>query len=227
MADCKIHTAATPEQCAQNHAAKPPEERYKQETYVICMIRVPRSATPLKGSMGGHGRSCIGWLTDRFDNLIMRFEEPSSMVRWDSPLFVIPFSEPPPIAAIWDTLTTGAKAPPNKAVSAPPKPPPNSLQVLSNTTSTIVSGLLAHINAFPGSDTYPIPTPPAGEGAKLSLHLPTKTLTLAEMQRHKRQFENAQIKAHTTGASVVVTWREEDVAAKFVGFLEATWDTLQ
>lgn len=166
-----------------------------------------------------------GTLTCRFDNLIMRFEEPSSMVRWDSPLFVIPFSEDPPFDAIWDSIMTGAKAPPNKAVQAPPKPPPNALQVLSNTTSTIITGLLAHINAFPGSDTYPIPAPPASEKGKLVLHLPIKTPTLAEMQRHKRQFENAQIKAHTTGAKVTMTWSEGDVASKFVGFLEATWDT--
>lgn len=167
-------------------------------------------------------------LISSFENLIQRFEEPSSMVRWDSPLFVVPFPEPPPFSAIWDTLTTGAKAPPTAAVAAPPKPPPNSLQILSATTSAIVSGVLAHVNAFPGSDTFPIPSPPAkatGAGERVILHLPVKTPTLAEMQRHKRQFENAQIKAHTTGAKVQMTWSEEQVAVKFVSFLEATWDT--
>jgi protein KTI12 len=147
------------------------------------------------------------------------------MVRWDSPLFVVPFPEDPPYAAIWNTLTTGAKAPPTAAVAAPPPPPPNSLQILTNTTSSIVTGLLAHVNAFPGSDTYPIPAPPAKEGVRTVLRLPIKTPTLAEMQRHKRQFENAQIKAHTTGAKTLMTWSEGEVAGKFVSFLEAIWDT--
>lgn len=51
-----------------------------------------------------------------FDNLIMRFEEPSSMVRWDSPLFTIPYNEDPPFKDIWKTITSGAKKPPTAAV---------------------------------------------------------------------------------------------------------------
>ena len=29
----------------------------------------------------------------RLENLLMRYEEPSSMVRWDSPLFTVPWSD--------------------------------------------------------------------------------------------------------------------------------------
>jgi protein KTI12 len=46
----------------------------------------------------------------------MRFEEPSSMVRWDSPLFTIAWDEEPPYDAIWESITKGAKAPPTAAV---------------------------------------------------------------------------------------------------------------
>lgn len=46
----------------------------------------------------------------------MRFEEPSSMVRWDSPLFTIAYDEEPPYDAIWESITKGAKAPPTAAV---------------------------------------------------------------------------------------------------------------
>jgi hypothetical protein len=53
----------------------------------------------------------------RFDNLIMRFEEPSSMVRWDSPLFTIPTDEEPPYDVIWKAITTGEMKPPTAAVT--------------------------------------------------------------------------------------------------------------
>lgn len=55
-------------------------------------------------------------LTVRFDNLIMRYEEPSSMVRWDSPLFTIAPEDDAPFEAIWAAITTGNKKPPTGAV---------------------------------------------------------------------------------------------------------------
>lgn len=40
------------------------------------------------------------------DNLIFRYEEPSTHSRWDKPLFTVPwFDEQPPIADIWTALT--------------------------------------------------------------------------------------------------------------------------
>ena len=54
----------------------------------------------------------------RLDNLIMRYEEPSSMVRWDSPLFTVPWDEALPGDEIWKAVTEGNKKPPNAAVQA-------------------------------------------------------------------------------------------------------------
>lgn len=51
----------------------------------------------------------------RFDNLLMRFEEPSSMVRWDSPLISIPWDEDPPYEEIWNVVMKGAKKGPTAA----------------------------------------------------------------------------------------------------------------
>lgn len=164
------------------------------------------------------------WRTKgRFDNLIMRFEEPSSMVRWDSPLFTIPWDEEPPFSAIWDSITTGAKAPPTAAVAVVPQPPANSLQILTTTTSTIVSSLLAHIASSPGSSIFQVPRPPAKE--LLELHLPLRTITLSEMQRLKRQFERVHTLAIQSNGRAAGTWTEGEVAAKFVSFLEITWET--
>ena len=51
-----------------------------------------------------------------FENLIMRFEEPSSMVRWDSPLITLSPDESPPYDEIWNIITKGEKKAPNAAV---------------------------------------------------------------------------------------------------------------
>ena len=51
----------------------------------------------------------------RFDNLLMRFEEPSSMVRWDSPLISIPWDEDPPYEEIWNIVMKGEKKGPTAA----------------------------------------------------------------------------------------------------------------
>ena len=49
----------------------------------------------------------------RFENLLMRFEEPNSMVRWDSPLFTVLWEEEDvPADEIWKAVTAGdVKAP--------------------------------------------------------------------------------------------------------------------
>ena len=55
----------------------------------------------------------------RLDNLIARYEEPSSMVRWDSPLFTVPWSESDvPIELIWKVITEGNVKPPNAGTQA-------------------------------------------------------------------------------------------------------------
>jgi len=50
----------------------------------------------------------------RLDNLLRRYEEPSSMVRWDSPLFTVLWTdESPPNEDIWKAVTEGLMKPPN------------------------------------------------------------------------------------------------------------------
>ncbi|KAK6905148.1 protein KTI12 [Kwoniella mangroviensis CBS 10435] len=181
---------------------------------------------------------CGGWHEKRgecsykpatFDNLIMRYEEPSSMVRWDSPLFTIPWDEQPPFEDIWNAILKGDKKPPPAAVLQRNKPPPNTLQTLTKTTQFIVTSLLSHISSLPGTSTYPIPSPPAPQPnskGPLVLHLPSRKLTLSEMQRLKRQFEGVQVKAQQSGGLAASgNWTEEEVAVGFVRFLEEIWDT--
>ncbi|PGH23084.1 hypothetical protein AJ80_02858 [Polytolypa hystricis UAMH7299] len=43
---------------------------------------------------------------DLLQNLIFRYEEPSTMSRWDKPLFTVPWEDPtPPVEDIWTALT--------------------------------------------------------------------------------------------------------------------------
>lgn len=49
----------------------------------------------------------------------MRYEEPSSMVRWDSPLFTVPWSdEDVPGEQIWVATTEGLVKPPKAGTTA-------------------------------------------------------------------------------------------------------------
>lgn len=49
----------------------------------------------------------------------MRYEEPNSMVRWDSPLFTILWEEADvPAEDIWKAVTAGDVKPPNAGTQA-------------------------------------------------------------------------------------------------------------
>lgn len=53
------------------------------------------------------------------ENLLLRYEEPSSMVRWDSPLFTIPWTDAAiPADEIWKAVTAGNVKPPNAGTQA-------------------------------------------------------------------------------------------------------------
>ena len=46
-----------------------------------------------------------GYPKEIFENLILRYEEPNGMNRWDSPLFTVPYKdETSPFEAIWEAV---------------------------------------------------------------------------------------------------------------------------
>ncbi|KAG8902333.1 hypothetical protein FRB99_004616 [Tulasnella sp. 403] len=149
------------------------------------------------------------------ENLIMRFEEPNSMARWDSPLFTVSSDDTLPVDAIWQTLMTGAKASLNVAVLQNAKPPTDALQVLESTSATIV-GLIssaAVMNSGSGGRT-PLPL---SATTRVEITLPARNISLAELQRHKRQFVSIHKKALTQGAKGSLDWTEETIAQNQVG----------
>ncbi|KAF8750958.1 Chromatin associated protein KTI12 [Rhizoctonia solani] len=87
-----------------------------------------------------------------FDNLIQRYEEPNSMVRWDAPLFTVPWSdETVPGEDIWRAITLGDKRPANQAVASIAKPPSDALQVLDQTTASVVGAIMSAQSTLGGS----------------------------------------------------------------------------
>ncbi|KAF4598307.1 hypothetical protein EYR38_006703 [Pleurotus pulmonarius] len=152
------------------------------------------------------------------NGLIMRYEEPSSMVRWDSPLFTVLWTEDGvPGDQIWDAITEGNVKPPNASTLQSIKAPSDALHCLEQTTTSVVSAAMTESQGFGGPVTLSV-TP----SLQLQINLPSRNITLSELQRYKRQFITIHKKAITLGSTEkgAVDWSEESVAHKFVAFLE-------
>ncbi|KAH7108243.1 chromatin associated protein KTI12 [Auriculariales sp. MPI-PUGE-AT-0066] len=158
-----------------------------------------------------------------FDNLIMRFEEPNSMARWDSPLFTIVWDDAePPYEAILKAVTEGQVQVANAGTISAPKAPTDALQLLETTTTTLVAAIVAEQANSGGAGGSLVLTSPAAGGQRLSLTMPPRNVTLPELQRLKRQFVAAHRKAMTQGAMEKggVGWTEERVASMFVEHIQ-------
>ncbi|KAI0072500.1 chromatin associated protein KTI12 [Panus rudis PR-1116 ss-1] len=160
---------------------------------------------------------------ETFENLLLRYEEPSSMVRWDSPLFTVPWlDEDVPADDIWKAVTEGVVKPPNAGTQAVPKAPTDALRALEHTTTSIVAAIMSEqANSggfFPGGSI----TLSLSDGLKPRITLPARNITLSELQRMKRQFTTVHKKAITLGTTEKgsVDWSEESVAEKFVAHVE-------
>ncbi|KAG8734309.1 hypothetical protein FRC10_011768 [Ceratobasidium sp. 414] len=162
-----------------------------------------------------------------FENLLQRYEEPNSMVRWDAPLFTVPWSDDAvPGEDIWKAIMSGDVRPANQAVAAISKPPSNALQTLDQTTAAIVGAIMSAQLSLGGtggalplnitsSQSEPLP--------RIDIALPARHVSLPELSRHKRQFVAARKKAVTQGLAGnkgEMEWGAEAVAKKFVEYLE-------
>ncbi|EKM80912.1 hypothetical protein AGABI1DRAFT_71535 [Agaricus bisporus var. burnettii JB137-S8] len=158
---------------------------------------------------------------ETLENLFMRYEEPSSMVRWDSPLFTVAWSdESLPNDSIWEAITKGNIKPPNSGTLNVAKAPSNALHTLEQTTTAMVSSIMAE-QAAGQSMGGPISLTLNG-GTKAAVCLPARNITLSELQRLKRQFVTIHRKAITLGTTEKgsVDWGEESIAKKFGTYIE-------
>lgn len=159
---------------------------------------------------------------ETLDSLLMRFEEPNAMTRWDSPLIIVPTTlnqaeddassstidesqisvEPIPFDDIWEAATKGTvnKAPevvaPTRSTTA------NYLSILESSTQTVVSCILEHQSSFglqPGTE-LPIKHPSLTGPTPLTFTPPgDKPATMASLQRIRRQF----VRMHSSGSAQI------------------------
>ncbi|GJE97735.1 chromatin associated protein KTI12 [Phanerochaete sordida] len=161
------------------------------------------------------------YVQETLDNLLMRFEEPSSMVRWDSPLITVPWlDEDIPADDIWKAVTEGNVKPPNAGTQAVPKAPTDALRALEATTTAMVAAIMAEQAAsggLGGPVTLSLP-----DDVKTSVALPARSITLSELQRTKRQFVAVNKKAITLGTTEkgALDWSEGSIAQKFAAYIE-------
>lgn len=102
-----MYVVAQSEHCRAWNLSRQGEDAYNTATYVNCY------SLPMCILISTH----VSY--NSLDNLIMRYEEPSSMVRWDSPLFTVPWTdEDVPGEEIWLAITEGVVKPPNAGTSA-------------------------------------------------------------------------------------------------------------
>ncbi|KAG9074596.1 hypothetical protein FS749_013815 [Ceratobasidium sp. UAMH 11750] len=162
-----------------------------------------------------------------FENLLQRYEEPNSMVRWDAPLFTVPWlDENVPGEDIWKAITSGDVRPANQAVAVVSKPPADALQILDRTTAAIVGAITSAQSSLGGTGgvlPLNVTSPQSEPLPKIDITLPARHVSLPELSRHKRQFVAARKKAVTQGLAGnkgEMEWGAEAVARKFVEYLE-------
>lgn len=167
------------------------------------------------------------------------------MVRWDSPLFTVPWTDADiPGDEIWIAVTEGIVKPPNAGTTAVnllrhflslivfrliaflifkvAVAPSGALHTLEQTSAAMVSAIMAEQAASQGIATGGVMVLPLSPTVRPKLNLPARNITLAELQRLKRQFVTIHKKAITLGTTEkgAVDWNEQSVAEKFVAYLE-------
>ncbi|KAF8993694.1 chromatin associated protein KTI12 [Cyathus striatus] len=186
--------------------------------FVVASPELCRKWNQERKDMNDHAHA---YAEDILENLFMRYEEPSSMVRWDSPLFTILSSDNNlPGPGIWEAVTRGNVKPPNAAVLSTAKAPVDALHTLEHASTNIVSAVMSEALVLQGvGGLVSIPLP---NSSKIQLVLPARNITLSELQRLKRQFVTVHKKAITLGTTEKgsVDWDEESLGSKFAIYLE-------
>lgn len=115
------------------------------------------------------------------EELIMRFECPSSSNRWDKPLFSVLKHDEIPFEDICCALFENKPPPPNQSTQSQPLSSTNFLYELDKISQDIVAAFMASQKQSVFGDKFSIP--------ECNTHIMLmRTVTLSELQRHRRQF---------------------------------------
>ncbi|XP_042877460.1 protein KTI12 homolog isoform X2 [Penaeus japonicus] len=115
-----------------------------------------------------------------FDGLVMRYEEPNSSNRWDSPMFTVLPEDKPQFESIFEAIYLRKPPPPNQSTQTQPLSSTNFLFELDRTTQEVTASIMSAQKIVGGSD---IKIPGVPEPINLR-----RTVTLAELTRARRQF---------------------------------------
>lgn len=128
----------------------------------------------------------LKWDPELISQLAMRYEEPNSSTRWDSPLFSVMTDEGNDTLAfndIWEALVLKRAPPPNAATVVKPTSGNNFLQELDAQTSTVVSKICQHQQLFSvGGDVL------IDKQENLVVEMPSTAVSLAQLQRLRRTY---------------------------------------
>ncbi|KAG0285723.1 kti12, chromatin associated [Linnemannia gamsii] len=126
-----------------------------------------------------------------FEELVVRFEEPDSRTRWDSPLFVMVPEDKLPEDQIWDSVILKKAPPPNMSTVVRVVKETNYLYEFDQTTQNVIQAILDAQKS--GDPTKQIKAPLSSILLQLP---PTRLVTLSELRRLRRQFTSIN-KMHT------------------------------
>lgn len=135
-----------------------------------------------KGEIDPNTTNKTAWPDDLFDALVFRYEEPNSMTRWDSPLYLVMYDdEKLPLDDIWETLVLQRPKQPNQATLLKAATPTNYLFELDRITQEIVTQVFEFQKVNPGGSVkikdYPV-----------NVQLSYKQLSIAQLQRIRRTY---------------------------------------
>ncbi|KAK6456586.1 chromatin associated protein KTI12 [Scheffersomyces xylosifermentans] len=126
------------------------------------------------------------WKGELIQQLSMRYEEPNSDSRWDSPLFTVVAEdkdEKLPIEEIWDALVLKRPPPPNAATLVKATSGNNFLQELDKQTSQVINKILQHQQLMSIGGEVLI-----DKDQGLLIEMPSISVSISQLQRIRRTY---------------------------------------
>ncbi|KAI8880711.1 chromatin associated protein KTI12 [Backusella circina FSU 941] len=147
-----------------------------------CVIH---TGTPVKMAKDWNtARGSEGYDETVFDELVTRYEEPDDKNRWDSPLFTIMYDDKEmPGDKIYDSAILKKALPPNLSTVSKPVSSTNYVYELDKCTLDIINKFVEGQKEF-GAGGKPMAVPRATN----KVINPSRTVTLSELRRHRKQF---------------------------------------
>ncbi|KAJ2422224.1 kti12, chromatin associated [Coemansia sp. RSA 2524] len=155
--------------------------REEGTTHCVVYCALPVDAARQINQMRGSD----GYADNVFGELTMRYEEPNSATRWDSPLFTIIQNDPNdklPFDSIWDAIVERRAPPPTFSTAVKPAEETNYQFELDRATQDVITAILDSQKSGVPMSYVVVP------GSSEKVNMPGRNLTLSELRRLRMQF---------------------------------------